>query len=106
MNVFSSKLEAIKKDIIGTIQTKVEIILSDKSNTHYIELNDCPFIDNGSLCDAFICHIDLTDEDEVVLIDNDQNTYGLDDEYLPLEAFAKIADNLVSKEFILEKKED
>lgn len=105
-NVFSNKLESIKKDIIGTIQSKVETILSDKSDTHFIVLSDCPFVDNGSLCDAFICHIELTDENKVILTDNDQNTYSLADEFLPLEAFAKIADGLTDKAFELEEKEE
>ena len=105
-NVFSNKLETIKKDIIGTIQSKVETILSDKADTHYIDLGDCPYVDNGSLCDAFICHIELTDEKQIVLTDNDQNTYSLDDEMLPLEAFAKIADDLTDKDFSLEEKEE
>lgn len=105
-NVFSNKLEAIKKDIIGTIQSKVETILSDKADTHYIDLGDCPYVDNGSLCDAFICHIELIEENEVVLTDNDQNTYSLDDEMLPLEAFAKIADDLTDNGFDLVEKEE
>lgn len=102
--VFSNKLEAIKKDVIGTIQTKVEKLLTDKKETHYIELDEGVSIDKSDMCDTIICEVELSDENEVILTDNDQNTYSLDDNYLSLEVFAEIADALMDKGFdVLQK---
>ncbi len=103
-NVFTNKLEAIKKDVFGTIQSNVEKLLADKKETHYIELDEGVNIDKSDMCDTFICEVELTDENEVVLTDNDQNTYSLDDNYLSLEVFAEIADVLTDKGFdVLQK---
>lgn len=102
---FSKQIESIKKDIKGTIATKVENILKGKEDTHYIEI-DGTMTDESDLCDTHIVAIEIDDEAQIILTDNDSNTYRLIDDYPTLECMANIADLLTNEEFEVVDKEE
>lgn len=100
----SSKILSIRQEVVEVIRNKVIELNSDKSDDFWIALNDSLDIDGGYKCDTFIEYIELCDGNRIVFLDNNQNTYTLDDKYLPLEILTNIADSLDSGNFQIEKK--
>lgn len=93
-NIFTSKVNAVENDIKGTIKTQVKKALKGVDTSHYIELNEGV----EALYDDYIYEVHLID-DEVVFIDQEQDTFNLDDAKIPLQALARIADELVNEEY-------
>lgn len=102
---FLKQIEAIKKDIKGTIATKVEEILKGKEDTHYIEIEGI-LTDESDLCCTHINTIEIDNEAKIILTDNDYQQYRLTDDYPSLECFAYIADLLTNDEFELVEMEE
>lgn len=102
---FSTQLKAIKKDIIGTIATKVENILKGMEYTHCIEI-DGAMIDESDLCDSHITTIEIDNKAQIILTDNNNFTYRLIDGYPSLICLADMADLLTDEEFVVTYKEE
>ena len=101
-NTFSEKLIGIKNDIINAINTEVKAALNDKGDTTYIELNKNIHVDSSDFCDTYIGKIEFDEDDrKVVLIDNDDSSYGIEDYRISIWVLAAIGDQLTNKKYKL-----
>lgn len=98
-NAFTEKLNAIKKDIINTIVTKVKAALDNKEFTNYIELNNDVYSDFISYY-TYIKRLDIIDG-KVTLTDDYDVYYDVDDTRISVWTLASIADQLNNNQYKL-----
>lgn len=97
---FFNRLADIEKDIYKAIE-EARFILLDKEDTHFIDLYvGVPFDDS----DNFISSVEINGADEIVLIDDNGDFYGLEDYDFSVETLGQIADALMDDEFEIKEK--
>ena len=100
---FTSKLIEINNNAIETINTKALNILGDKTDTHYIELDKGVDIDDCDFGDVRINSIEINELGDVLYIDNNAETYEIDDYRISIWVRAEIADALNNEKYSVEE---
>lgn len=101
-NVFTNKLNKLNTITIQTIEIKAKEILEKREANSFVRFDDCIQIDNCVFCDTYIVGLSINNNGEVILIDNDDEMYKIDDYRISIWVLAAITDELFNKKYTIE----